>query len=231
MQGGPCSDSCHGWPRRSVAGSTAFRRRIDGVVVDVAYCPQVFVRALRVFGGDAWVRLKNERLAIWRDAMGPLTCWARCGATRRPQRSAVGRGADHGGPAVAGEAIYTLRRHRWGEDRGMFRREPSGWHPGALLWPHADWGRRLIGLQLGAMTLGALWGHRQAQALPDGAPPECARIAQATQDVAGAPIGRRDWAPRRKRAVGGRRPYCRVHVDGDESRRGTHMPAIASADR
>ena len=58
--------------RRLPRVAQAFPHPIDVVVADAEYCTQVFLQAVRGYGGDAVVRLKNERLTIWQDAHGLL---------------------------------------------------------------------------------------------------------------------------------------------------------------
>ncbi len=52
--------------------ASTFGHRIDVVVVDAAYCTQVFLAAVRGYGWEAVVRMKNERLTVWQDAQGLL---------------------------------------------------------------------------------------------------------------------------------------------------------------
>ena len=48
----------------------AFPHPIEVVVADAAYGTQVFLQAVQRDGGDAVVRLKNERRTLWQDAAG-----------------------------------------------------------------------------------------------------------------------------------------------------------------
>ncbi len=50
----------------------AFHHHIDVVVADAEYCTPVFLQTAPGYGGDAVVRLKNERLTIWQGAQGLL---------------------------------------------------------------------------------------------------------------------------------------------------------------
>ena len=50
----------------------AFHHHIDVVVADAEYCTRVFLQAVRGYGWDAVVRLKNERLTIGQEAQGLL---------------------------------------------------------------------------------------------------------------------------------------------------------------
>ena len=209
----------------------AFPHHIDVVGADAEYCTRVFRQAVRGYGWDAVVRLKNERLTIWQDAQGllPITppvlhretpqetlviwdlpditwgalpgrrvvVWQRRDhqAGRRPDDDPfhAGSAVTTAGPAMPAEAGYTIMRHRWEEEHGIFRRGPSGWHLGHGFGHTPALIEALIGLQLGAMTRWAWWGYRQRVARPGPLPPEWARMEVVRRELARL---RTDWTAR-----------------------------------
>ena len=97
-----------------------FGHRIDVVVVDAAYCTQVFLAAVRGYGWEAVVRLKNERLTVWQDAQGLLqiTPPVRHRATRRETLTLWDLPDLTWGPRTGGPVVVWPRWDRRAGDDG-----------------------------------------------------------------------------------------------------------------